>query len=498
MSAGWWVLVGIVGVLAIIAVYDILQRRHSILRVFPVVGHLRFVLEAFGPELRQYIVTSNDDERPFSRNQRRWIYASAKHQNPSFGFGTDAEFERTPGYLIISPAAFPAPPPAGGDPDDWPLPSAKVLGGPRGRTKAFRPASLVNISGMSFGALSARAVESLNAGAALAGCMQTTGEGGLTPYHLQGGDLVAQFGTGWFGARDARGRLDLPRLVEMVQSAPVRAIELKLSQGAKPGVGGMLPAEKVTPEIARIRGVEPGVKCESPPVNPEFSSVDSMLEVVERIAEATGLPVGIKTAVGDAGFWQDLAQCMDGGVRGVDFITIDGGEGGTGSGPLAFVDHVALPYRLAQARAFRAFAERGIQHRVTWIGSGRLGLPEEAIMAFALGADMVNVGREAMLSIGCIQAQRCHTGHCPSGVATQSAWRQRGIDPTLKAARAASYIIALRREITRLARTTGAAHPSEVSLENIEVLEGDVLTSVIERFGVRPEWVVPPREAPTA
>ena len=491
MSAGWWVLIGIGAFLVLVAIYDVLQRRHSILRVFPVVGHLRYILEAFGPELRQYIVTSNDDERPFSRNQRRWIYASSKHQNNSFGFGTDAEFERSPGYLIISPSAFPAPPPEGGDPEDWPLPSAKVLGGPRERPKAFRPASVVNISGMSFGALSARAVESLNAGAALAGCMQTTGEGGLTPYHLQGGDLVMQFGTGWFGARNAQGRLDLPKLVDLVERNPIRAIELKMSQGAKPGVGGMLPASKVTPEIAAIRGVEVGKPCISPSVNPEFSNVDELLDTVERIAEATGLPVGIKSAVGDARFWSDLARHMDGGSRGVDFITIDGGEGGTGSGPLAFVDHVGLPYRLAQARALRAFAERGIQHRVTWIGSGRLGLPEESIMAFALGADMINVAREAMLSIGCIQAQRCHTGHCPSGVATQSAWRQRGIDPALKSARAAAYIITLRREITRLARSTGVEHPAQISLDHIEVLEGDVLTPMAQRLGITPGWAVP-------
>ncbi len=491
MAAGWWVLIGIAALIALVALYDVLQRRHSILRIFPLVGHLRYILEAFGPELRQYIVTSNDDERPFSRNERRWIYASSKHQNAAFGFGTDAEFDRSPGYVIISPAAFPAAPPRGGDPPDWPLPSAKVLGGPRCRPHAFRPASVVNISGMSFGALSARAVESLNAGAALAGCLQTTGEGGLSPHHLHGGDLVMQFGTGWFGARDRHGRLDLPRLVEMVAANPVRAIELKLSQGAKPGVGGMLPAAKVTPEIAAIRGVEPWQACESPPRNPEFGSVDEMLDLVERIADATGLPVGIKSAVGAVGFWTDLARQMEGGTRGVDFITIDGGEGGTGSGPLAFIDHVGLPYRLAQARALRAFAERGIQHEVTWIGSGRLGLPEEALMAFALGADMVNAGREAMLSIGCIQAQRCHTGHCPSGVATQSRWRQRGIDPTLKSARAAAYIIAMRRDITRLSRATGVDHPSQVSLSNIEVLEGDVLTPMAQRFGIHPDWAVP-------
>ena len=186
----------------------------------------------------------------------------------------DAEFERTPGYIIISPVAFPVPSPPDGDPDDWPIPSAKVLGEARGRTHAFRPGSIVNISGMSFGALSGRAVESLNAGAALAGCMQNTGEGGITKHHLQGGDLVMQFGTGWFGARDARGRLDMGKLVDLVASHPIRAIEIKMSQGAKPGVGGMLPADKVTPEIARIRGVEPWTQCESPSLNPEFGNVD--------------------------------------------------------------------------------------------------------------------------------------------------------------------------------------------------------------------------------
>lgn len=491
MAAGWWVLIGIGAAVVLVAVYDVVQRRHAVLRTYPIIGHLRFILEIFGPELRQYIVTSNDEERPFSRNHRRWIYATAKGQNNAFGFGTDAVFERSPGYMIISPAAFPVPPPPGGDPDDWPLPSAKVLGDPRGRRAAFRPASLVNISGMSFGALSGSAVRSLNEGAALAGCLQNTGEGGLTPHHLHGGELIMQFGTGWFGARDSRGRLDMARLVDLAESNPVRAIEIKMSQGAKPGIGGMLPAVKVTPEIAAIRGIAVGEACISPPGNPEFRDVDELLDVVERIADATGLPVGIKSAVGETRFWEDLAREMEDGSRGVDFITIDGGEGGTGSGPLSFVDHVALPYRLAHARAFTAFAERGVQHRVTWIGSGRLGLPEEALMAFALGADMVNVGREAMLSIGCIQAQRCHTGMCPAGVATQSRWLERGLDPALKSVRAASYLVGLRREITRLARAAGAEHPAGVSIASIEVLEGDSVAPAAGRYGVRPEWTIP-------
>ncbi len=492
MAAGWWVLIGIVGALALVAVYDVTQRRHAVLRAFPIIGHLRLMLEAFGPELRQSIVTSNDDERPFNRNQRRWIYTTSKDENSSFAFGSDAVFERLPGYIIISPAGFPSPPPANGDPADWPVASAKVLGGPRGRARAFRPASVVNISGMSFGALSGAAVMAMNEGARRAGCLHNTGEGGISLYHQHGGDLVLQFGSGWFGARDANGRLSIDRLIETIGDHPVRAIELKLSQGAKAGVGGMLPAAKVTAEIAAIRGVPVGVDCMSPSVNPDFHDVDSMLDVVERIAEATGLPVGIKSAVGLPSFWDDLAQAMQSGTRGVDFITIDGGEGGTGAGPLAFVDHVGLPYRLAQVRAYRPFAERGIQHQLTWIGSGRLGLPEQAIMAFALGADMVNVGREAMMAVGCIQAQICHTNRCPVGVATQSRWLQRGLDPTIKSVRMANYVVALRREITRLARATGCPHPAAVSLDHIEVLEGDITVPATERYDVSAQWVVPP------
>ncbi|MEI7793115.1 MAG: FMN-binding glutamate synthase family protein [Thermoleophilia bacterium] len=492
VGVGWWVLIGIAAALALVVLYDVLQRRHPVLHNWPVIGHLRYILEAFGPELRQYIVTNNDDERPFNRNQRRWIYATSKGENNAFSFGSDAVFERSPGYILISPTAFPAPPPAAGDPDDWPLASAKVLGGPLMRPRAFRPPSVVNVSGMSFGALSATAVRAMNEGAHLAGCLHNTGEGGLSPHHLHGGDLVLQLGTGWFGARDERGRLSIDHLLETIDGHPVRAIELKLSQGAKPGLGGLLPAHKVTPEIARIRGVPAGVDCVSPSVNPDFHDADGMLDAVERIAEATGLPVGIKSAVGMPSFWDDLARLMESGTRGVDFITIDGGEGGTGAGPLAFVDHVALPYRLAQGRAYRALAERGLQHRITWIGSGRLGLPEQAVMAFALGADMVNVGREAMMSVGCIQAQRCHTGRCPTGIATQSAWLQRGLDPSIASVRLAAYVVGLRREITRLARATGCAHPSQVTLDHIEILEGDAVVPATGRYDVRPEWAVPP------
>ena len=488
MAGGWWVLIGFAAALAALVAYDLLQRRHAILRNFPVIGHLRYTLEAFGPELRQYIVTGNDEERPFSRNQRRWIYAASKRANTSFGFGTDAHPERDPGWVIVKPEAFPWPPPPGGDPVDWPLPCAKVLGAARGRARAFRPASVVNVSGMSFGALSARAVEALNAGARLAGALQNTGEGGIAPAHLQGGDLVFQVGTGYFGCRDARGRFDLARLAEAAAAHPVRAVEIKLSQGAKPGVGGMLPAAKVTEEIARIRGVPAGVDCVSPPRHSAFADVDGLLELVERIADATGLPVGIKSAVGRMGFWDELTRRMAETGRGPDFVTVDGGEGGTGAGPLVFVDHVALPYRMAQARVHRAFAERGLHEGVVFVGSGKLGLPEQALLALALGADMVNVGREAMMAAGCIQAQRCHTGRCPAGVATQSAWLQRGLDPASKSVRVAAYIVALRRDLVRLARACGEPHPALVGCDAIDILDGQTATPACALYGQRREW----------
>ena len=478
--------------LAAVVVHDLVQRRHSIIRNFPLIGHLRYMLETFGPELRQYIVTSNNEERPFNRDQRRWVYTSAKQQNSNVGFGSDNEMDQTAGYLLVKPAVFPYPSPQDGSPGAPPLhelPAGKVIGAARGRLFAFRPASVVNISGMSFGALSANAVEALNRGAALAGCLQSTGEGGLSHHHRNGGELVFQIGTGYFGCRDGSGRFSLDELGHTLAGNPVRAIEIKLSQGAKPGLGGVLPAAKVTREIAAIRGVPAGRQCVSPPRHSAFGGVDSLLDFVEMLAAHTGLPVGIKAAVGQPGFWEDLADAMRDGERGVDFIVIDGGEGGSGSAPLAFSDHVALPFKLAFADVYARFARRGIADRVFWVGSGKLGFPEAALTAMALGCDGINVGREAMLAIGCIQAQRCHTGRCPAGVATQSRWLMHGLDPDLKAARCANYIVRLRAELAALARTCGVPHPALVAPDQLEfILEPFKRATVAELFGYEPDW----------
>lgn len=483
MSTFWFVTLIVIAVivflLVIVAVHDIMQKSHTILRTFPVIGHLRFLLEKVGPELRQYVVASNNEERPFNRDERRWVYATSKQQNSYFGFGTDADVLQ-PGHITIRHSPFPLGRPV---PEGAPVPSGKVLGGWRDRKEKFRPPSIVNISAMSFGSLSWSAVHALNAGAQLAGCMHNTGEGGISQCHRQGGDLIYQVGTGYFGCRDNNGEFSLDRLVETVQSANVRAIEVKLSQGAKPGVGGLLPGAKVTSVIADARGVPVGVDVASPSRHRAFSNIPEMLEFVEQLADVTGLPVGIKSAVGQEGFWPALANRMAMTQTGPDFVTVDGAEGGTGAAPLVFADHVALPFWQAFSVVHRAFGEADLHEKVMFIGSGRLGFPAPAAMALNVGVDMINVAREAMMSLGCIQAQRCHTGQCPTGVATQSKWLARGIDPTLKSQRVANYISGFRKDLLRLADACGVEHPGMIGADNIAVMNNQgTLTSVHDLY----------------
>jgi glutamate synthase (ferredoxin) len=482
-----------VAALGAVAAHDLLQRRHAILRNFPVIGHARYWLESIGPELRQYIVAGNDEERPFSRDQRRWVYASSKLQNNYFGFGTDNDLEHSDGNVIVHHRTFAgAYPTHGSVGQEALLPSAKVLGGPRGRRHAFRPASVVNVSGMSFGSLSGNAIEAINRGASTAGCLHNTGEGAVSTYHRNGADLVFQIGTAYFGCRDESGRFSLSRLKEVVADAPVKALEIKLSQGAKPGLGGVLPGPKVSQEIAATRGIPVGVDCLSPSRHAEFDDVDSMLDFVELLADETGLPVGIKSAVGDMAFWRDLADAMESRERGVDFVSIDGGEGGTGASPLIFTDAVSLPFRLGFARVYATFARRGLHEDITFIGAGKLGLPDNAVVAFALGADLVNVAREAMLAVGCVQAQKCHTGECPTGVATQNPWLAHGLDPTEKAERVASYVKTLRRDLLKVSETCGVEHPGLIGPDSVEIIDtlsnGRLLDEV---YDYEPAWGYP-------
>ncbi|MCA9323324.1 MAG: FMN-binding glutamate synthase family protein, partial [Planctomycetes bacterium] len=479
--------------IVLIAIRDVFfMRKHAIRHNFPVVGNLRYWLETIGPELRQYWVANDREELPFNRSERGWIYTSSKNANNNFGFGT-AEQIYSVGYPIIKNAAFPFPEHRATYPGDDPtaIPCQKIMGESHGRRRPFRPQSIINISAMSFGSLGYRAVSALNKGAAQAHCFHNTGEGGFSQHHNHGADVVWQLGTGYFGARGPDGRFSIDRVADTVEKNPcIRAIEVKLSQGAKPGKGGILPGAKVTAEIAAARGVPEGQDCISPNAHAEFDNVDGLIEFVEGIAERTGLPVGIKAAIGQLDFWDDLAKAMKESGRGPDFIAVDGGEGGTGAAPLTFADHVSLPFKIGFVRVYRIFQAMGISQDVVWIGAGKLGFPDRALIALAMGCDLIYVAREAMISIGCIQAQACHTGHCPAGIATQNKWLQAGLDIEDKSKRFATYLKVFRKELLALAHACGYEHPIQVTGRDIEFSTGvNSFTTLEELLGYRRDLV---------
>ncbi|WP_142786267.1 FMN-binding glutamate synthase family protein [Changchengzhania lutea] len=465
----WWVWVLII--VLIVAIRDRVQRHHTISRNFPIVGHFRYWLEGIGPELRQYLVANNREELPFNRIERGWVYASAKSENNYEGFGTDRDIYAHQ-HIFINNAMIPYKveenhPNAT---NKYFLPCAKVMGAFHKRKKPYRPASVINVSAMSFGSLSAKAIESLNKGVKMAHAYHNTGEGGLSPYHSHGGDVVFHFGTGYFGVRAEDGHFSMEKMKQLVEDNPfIRAIELKISQGAKPGKGGVLPGSKISQEIADIRGVPVGKDVLSPPNHKAFTTIPEMVDFIEAIAEETGLPVGIKAAIGKLEQWEELADIMKTTGRGPDFITVDGGEGGTGAAPPSFADHVSLPWVYGFGDLYKLFLDKGLADRIVFIGSGKLGFPGKAAMAFAMGADCINVAREAMMSIGCIQAQVCHTNRCPSGVATQNKWLQRGIDVPLKSERLAQYFKTFRKEFLEITHAAGYEHPCQFKMGDIEM-----------------------------
>lgn len=466
-----WILIAI----ALVAIRDIFQKKHVISHNFPVLGHLRYMLEKIGPEMRQYIVANNREELPFNRSQRSWVYASSKRQNNYQGFGTDQD-QYAPGHIFINPNMIPYAVKPGHPNFDAPdlLPCAKVMGAYNKRKRPFRPKSIVNISAMSYGSLSAKAVESLNKGAQKAECYHNTGEGSLSRHHQHGADVMFHFGTAYFGVRTDDGNLDIGKLEKLTKDYPqVRAIEIKLSQGAKPGKGGVLPASKITREIAEIRGIPLGKDVISPAYHKAFNDIPSLLNLIEEIAERTGLPVGIKSAVGKMEMWEELADLMLERGTGPDFITIDGGEGGTGAAPPSFANHVSLPFVFAFTQVYQLFAKKELSERIVFIGSGKLGFPSSTIMAFAMGADLVHVAREAMMSIGCIQAQVCHTNRCPAGVATQNKWLQSGIDPARKSERFYNYVKTLRKEVLEITHASGYEHPCQLTMTDVDMSMGD-------------------------
>ena len=310
----------------------------------------------------------------------------------------------------------------------------------------------------------------MNEGCKLAGAYHNTGEGGLSPYHQKGADVVFQIGTGYFGVRDENGNFSMDKLVEMVNTNPeIRAIELKLSQGAKPGKGGVLQADPLSKEISELRGVPMGKDVLSPSYHSAFDDLEGMVDFIEDIAKKTGLPVGIKSAVGQLKDWEKLARIMQEKDHGPDFISIDGGEGGTGAAPPSFADHVSLPWIYAFTDVYKIFQKYKLTDRIVFVAAGKLGFPAKAAMAFALGADIINVAREAMMSVGCIQAQSCHTNTCPTGIATQNKWLQSGINVKDKAMRTNFYFVKFRKELLQISHACGYEHPCQFNTDDVEI-----------------------------
>jgi glutamate synthase domain-containing protein 2 len=447
---------------------DITQKKHAILRNFPLIGRLRYFFEQLGEYFRQYFFLGDRDERPFDRSTRGWVYRMAKNEGGVLGFGSTYNLHES-GALIFVNAPF-----AVLEDDRLPTPPLPI--GEGHCATPFIARSIVNVSGMSFGAISKPAVQALSRGAAKAGCWIDTGEGGLSPYHLEGGcDVIMQIGTAKYGVRDADGRLSDAKLREIAAHASVRAFEIKLSQGAKPGKGGVLPGGKVTPEIARIRGIPEGLDSLSPNRHPEITNMDQLLDMVLRVREVTGKPVGIKTAIGGWQFMNLLTEAV--ARRGVgdapDFIAVDGGEGGSGAAPQALADHMSLSIEEALPRVVDALIEAGIKDRVKVMAAGQLVTSARAAWALACGADFVNSARGFMFALGCIQALRCHTNTCPTGITTHNTRLQRGLVVEEKFERVANYCLNMNKEIDMIAHSCGLRHAREFRREHVRMVQAD-------------------------
>jgi len=452
--------------IGVMFVRDITQKRHTVLRNFPVIGRLRYWLEQLGEYFRQYFFANDREEMPFNRATRAWVYRLAKNEPGIVGFGSTYDLH-APGAILFVNAPFPVL-------ESERLPTPPIVIGDGYCDRPFTARSIVNISGMSFGAISEPAVRALSRGAATAGCWLDTGEGGLSPFHLEGGcDVIMQIGTAKYGVRDAHGHLDRTRLVDIAAQETVRAFEIKLSQGAKPGKGGILPASKVTPLIAQIRGIAPGVDSISPNRHLDVATMDDLLDRVCEIRDLTGKPVGVKTAIGGRYFAHELVDRVL--ARGLDhapdFLVIDGGEGGSGAAPQALADHVGLSIDEALPRVIDALLAGGLKSRIRVVASGKLVTSARAAWALACGADFVNTARGFMFALGCIQSLRCHANTCPTGITTHNPRLQRGLVVEDKATRVANYARAMNREIDDIAHSCGVHQARELERRHVRIVQ---------------------------
>lgn len=443
--------------LALLGLWDVTQKRHSILRNFPIMGHFRFLLEGMGPEIHQYFIENDEDGRPFDRDTRSLIYRRAKSVADTKPFGTEEDVYAE-GYTWLSHSISTRPVP------EDPVAALRVdIGGPQ-CTRPYN-ASILNVSAMSFGALSGNAIAAMNKGAKLGNFAHDTGEGSISPYHRSGGgDLIWQLGTGYFGARNQDGSFSPDLFAKQAVTDQVKMIEIKLSQGAKPGHGGILPGAKVTGEIAETRLVEPGKDVMSPTYHPAFSTPQEMTEFVAQLRELSdGKPIGFKICIGDPREYMAILKAMIETETYVDFIVVDGGEGGTGAAPLEFSNAMGAPLQEGLKVVHNGLVGAGLRDRIKVGASGKMVTAAKITTALALGADWVNSARGFMMSVGCIQAQRCDTNRCPVGVATQDAKLQRALVVEDKYQRVHGFHRNTVHALAEMIASAGMDHPSQLT-----------------------------------
>ena len=457
----------VVLVIAVVFVIDISQTRHAIRRNYPVIGRFRYLFEHLGEFFRQYFFAMDREELPFNRALRTWIYRAAKNLSNTRAFGSTRDLSE-PGSVIFVNCTFPK------LEQDAVMPQSLVIG--PDCKQPYETDSLVNISGMSYGALSRPAVLALSRGAYGAGCWMNTGEGGLSPWHLEGGaDLVFQIGTAKYGVRDQAGRLDDEKLRKVAAHPQVRMFEIKLSQGAKPGKGGILPAVKVTEEIALIRGIPPFKDSVSPNRHPDISSVEDLIDMIQRVRRVTGKPTGFKLVLGGCAHLDLLLQLIvkRGLTSAPDFITVDGAEGGSGAAPMPLMDNVGMPLHESLPMLVDKLNEYGLRERIRVIASGKLVTPGSVAWALCVGADFVTSARGFLFALGCIQAMQCNRNTCPTGITTHNPRLQKGLNPNDKAERVKNYVHNLLHEVGLIAHSCGVGEPRELSRQHARIISSE-------------------------
>ncbi len=477
LSAVFIFLLGI-GVFAIIYMYivDRTQNKQAIRRNYPVIGRFRYIFEKQGEFFRQYFFAMDREELPFNRAERSWVYRAAKNVDRTIAFGSTRNLEPT-GTILFMNCAFPT------LEEDAVPPSTITFG--QGCKIPYSTDSLFNISAMSFGALSAPAVKALSNGAAKAGCWMNTGEGGVSEHHLaSGADIIYQIGTAKYGVSDKSGKLCDRKLAEMAAKPQIKMFEIKMSQGAKPGKGGILPGKKVTAEIAKIRGIEQGQDSISPNAHPEIKSVKDILTMVNHIRDITGKPVGFKAVIGESLWLRELLEeiNLQGAEFAPDFITIDSADGGTGAAPQPLMDYVGLPLKESLPLVINLLVEYGLRTRIRVICAGKLITPSKVAWALAVGADAVNSARGFMFSLGCIQALQCNKDTCPTGITTHNLKLQQGLDPADKAERVANYHKYIQYGVGLLAHSCGVTHARKLERRHVRIIQDNGLSVALDKL----------------